>query len=106
MVFNRGVTIHVFVLNSFGTGCRFGTGLCTAEFPEQKSHVFIFRLQLHMWTIYVMANASENTCGNTSASWSNIATDILQGLNTTIPHRDVGGCDLQTTVRRALQSTQ
>ena len=40
---------------------RFGTGLCTGEFPEWKWHVFIFRLQLHVQPIYVMANASEKT---------------------------------------------
>ena len=31
---------------------------------------------------------------------------IVTWLNTTIPHGDAGVCDLQTTVKRALQSTQ
>ena len=49
------LTIHVFVLN------RFGTGLCKVEFPERKFRVLIFCLQLHVQPIYIMANASEKT---------------------------------------------
>ena len=34
---------------------------CTGEFLERKLRVFIFRLQLHVQPIYIMANAGEKT---------------------------------------------
>ena len=49
------------MLNRFGTGRLVGTGLCTGEFPERKLRMFIFRLQLHVQPVYIMANPSEKT---------------------------------------------